>query len=182
VFVDAWHEALATWERQRGVDAAAPRWLLRAHAAAAALGVWRLVTALLPSPPPPAGWRISPAAWRDILERSTTAAYARTVLQEMDAASASDAEIAAVRCLGVPVRVLVARETLGRDDAPRGYPVDEHNRVWRETARLLAGLSADATLTVIDRSDHHLPLRQPDVVAGAIAELVLQLRGGRQSA
>jgi pimeloyl-ACP methyl ester carboxylesterase len=176
VFVDAWHEAMAAWEQQRGVDAGAPTWLLRAHAAAAALGLWRLVAALLPSPRPPANWQISPAAWRDILDRSVTGAYARTVMQEMDAASASDAETTAVTRLDVPVRVLVARESMSRDDAPRGYPVDEHNRVWLETARHLAGLSADATLTIIDDTDHNMPLRQPDIVADAIANLVLQLR------
>jgi pimeloyl-ACP methyl ester carboxylesterase len=176
VFVDAWHEAMGAWERQRGVDGEAPTWLLRAHAAAAALGVWRLVTALLPSPPAPPAWRISPAAWRDILDRSSTAAYARTVMQEMGAASASDAEIAAVTRLDVPIRVMVARETMTRDDAPRGYPVDEHNRVWLETAHHLAGLSSDARLTIIDGTDHNLPLRQPDTVAGAIVDLVAQLR------
>jgi pimeloyl-ACP methyl ester carboxylesterase len=176
VFVDAWHEAMAAWEQQRGVDAGAPTWLLRVHAAAAALGLWRLVAALLPSPPPPANWQISAAAWRDILDRSATAAYARTVVQEMDAASASDAETAAVTRLDLPVRVLVARETISRNDAPGGYPVDEHNRVWLETARHLAALSADARMTIIDDIDHNMPLRQPDMVADAIAKLVLELR------
>lgn len=169
VFVDGWNEAMAEWERQRGVSPETPRWMLTAELWAARLGLLRLATVVWPVPPPP--WPMSHPEWHDVVALGSSARFVKACLDELEAIPESDRQIFAVTRVEAPVRVLVAAEMMRKDDAPRGYPIDEHNRAWVDSALALVALSNDAQLTVVGDTDHMIPLRRPDVVVAAALDL-----------
>jgi hypothetical protein len=163
---------MAEWERQRGISPETPRWMLTAELWAARLGLLRLATVVWPVPPAP--WPLPPGVWQDVVSIGSSGRYVQTALDELESGPASDRQVFAVTHLDAPVRVLVARTMLRESDAPRGYPFEEHNRAWVESAHALAALSDDAKLTVLDDTDHMIPLRRPDAVVAAVEELAAQ--------
>lgn len=62
------------------------------------------------------------------------------------------------------------------DGLPPGWPVEAEAALWRELHADLAGLVPDGRLVVAERSGHFIQLDQPELVIGAIAEVVAAVR------
>jgi pimeloyl-ACP methyl ester carboxylesterase len=72
--------------------------------------------------------------------------------------------------------IVIAR---GRADPwPRGYPVAEMERVWRDLQKDLASRSPQGRLLIAEQSDHNIPGNQPEIVIEATREVVARVRGG----
>jgi pimeloyl-ACP methyl ester carboxylesterase len=84
-----------------------------------------------------------------------------------------------VRAIGpslpnIPI-IVIAR---GRADPwPRGYPVAELERVWRELQADLASRSPQATLVIAEQSDHNIPGNQSAIVIEQTRRVVALVRG-----
>ncbi len=65
---------------------------------------------------------------------------------------------------GIPVRVITA-------GAP-WWPRPEENRAWRKSHEHLAASVKDGELLVAERSAHHVPQDQPEIIVAAMQELV----------
>jgi pimeloyl-ACP methyl ester carboxylesterase len=175
VFVDGWHESMTTWEQARGLrpePGAAARLL---HTLPGRLGLFRLLTAVLPTPPAP--WPIDRDAWRAILAISSSGRHIQASWRETDAAAGLDRANAEIAALSMPVRVLIARHTLAADQVPRGYPLAEHNAAWLEASGRLAQLSPGAVVEILDDTDHMIPLHRPGAVVAAVRGLLHEVRG-----
>jgi pimeloyl-ACP methyl ester carboxylesterase len=164
VFVDPWHESMATWQREHDDDP--PRFLMWGYLLAARLGPLSALVRWTPTPAPP--WPIDATSWKDILAISSTGRFALAAHREGQAHAQSDTQIATVTKLEAPIVVIVACRTLSPDDAPRGYPVEAHNAAWREAALRTARLSSRARVIELDDSDHAIPLRRPEVIVDAV--------------
>lgn len=174
VFVDGWHESMAEWERSRGLRLEPGPLMRFVHLCLARLGVFRVLTGVLPTPPAP--WPLERDAWRAILALSSSHRSVRASLREADLADEIDEANRGAAPIALPVRVLVARKTVSAVDVPRGYPVDDHNAAWVASSRRLAALSADSEVSVVEDCDHMLHLREPAAVSAAVLQLVDDLR------
>jgi pimeloyl-ACP methyl ester carboxylesterase len=83
-----------------------------------------------------------------------------------------------VRAIGpalpnIPI-IVIAR---GRADPwPRGYPVTDLERVWRDLQKDLASRSPQGTLLIAEQSDHNVPGNQPGIVVDATRQVVAKVR------
>ena len=145
--------------------------------ALAASGVYALRPGMVPmmggGPIPEA---VGEERYRALLARG--AGGFRTLTAEMEHLEESRAQVrAAMGPLGdLPLVVLSAGE-----EAP--LPVPEEARqanavVWRELHRELAALSSRGRVEVVDGSGHMIHHERPEVVVGAIREVVEAARGG----
>jgi pimeloyl-ACP methyl ester carboxylesterase len=174
VFVDGWHESMAGWERARNLRLEPGALTKLAHGLLARFGVLRALVAIFPTPAAP--WPIETDTWRAILAISCGSRHFRTSSREAEAADAIDLANSGQPRMGAPISVLVARETLSATDAPSDYPIADHNAAWVESSSRLAELSADSDLTILERCDHMIHLRQPDVVVDAVLRVIEKAR------
>jgi pimeloyl-ACP methyl ester carboxylesterase len=87
---------------------------------------------------------------------------------------ASDDELRAVRTDFPPVPLIVLEHGISFD--PGGEPVPRIERLWGELQRDNAALSPKGRVVVAAKSHHRIAEDEPDVVAGAIREVVGQAR------
>ena len=167
VFVDGWHEACA------GPDERTTGGLLE-RAASAALGlagcsgVLALLARIWPSGRPPSG--LSPGLWRS-MHRLSLAGLAAALAEARDMAQ-DDALLRPQLPAGMPLLALVARHTVNREAAPRGFDVEAHNLAWAAGSRQLAELNDHGRVDWVEDSDHLIPLWQPERVVTAVQDLL----------
>lgn len=178
-FIDGWHESMADWERLRGLRSEPSSFIRAAHLMLANLGVLRALSLVLPIASPP--WPISKEIWRAIVLLSSSRKYARTCWQEVEVGHEIDRSNANESRISVPARALVARQTLSLGDAPRGYPVAEHNAAWIQASSRLVGRAATSSVQVVEDCDHMIPLRHPHLVVTSLEELLATVRREERS-
>jgi pimeloyl-ACP methyl ester carboxylesterase len=167
VLVDPFCEGMDARWKAEGVDVPdPPRWFTALQVAVTRLGIARLAQAVAPAPA--SGDPLGPAVSHTWLRP----AFWRATAWEADAGAACDDELIAVREHSrLPVHILTARESLGRESAPSEAFRDQYNRLWMdEHARLLAWFD-DARHTIVDGVDHMMQLGNPAVVAEAIIDV-----------
>jgi pimeloyl-ACP methyl ester carboxylesterase len=167
VLVDPFCEGMdARWQAEGVGFPDPPRWFTALQVAITRLGIARLVQALAPAPASgdPLGPEVSHTWLRPAFWRATA--------WEADAGTSCDEELIGVRERSrLPVHVLTARETMGRESAPSEAFRDQYNRIWvDEHARLLAWFD-DARHTIVDGVDHMMQLGNPALVAEAITDV-----------
>ena len=156
VFVDGWHEAFAEWEERTGL-ASNSSLGARLVSQLDRFGFFRALNSVLNKlSPPKCPWKLPAAVWHEMLDISQRKSFAIAVAREADHYSAGDQEVSAVTHLDVPIVVLVARETVRREQMPTSYPVEEHNAAWRAASAKLASLSDCAELRMIAGTDHQI--------------------------
>jgi pimeloyl-ACP methyl ester carboxylesterase len=176
VFVDGWHESFAEWERSCA-PLLSGGWRMRAINLLDRLGVFRLLTHVLPTPRCP--WPLSASTWNAILAVSASRRYVAAIEREATSYKESDATVGH---LGVPVIALVANEMAKPEHLPSGYPVAAHNSAWRDASSRLGSLSADAEVRFLDDTDHMVQLLRPDAVVRAVTDILQRAnRGARQA-
>jgi pimeloyl-ACP methyl ester carboxylesterase len=173
VLVDAYHEGLAERLRHQSIPSpdVSPL-LLRALALGNRLGLLRLLR-LHPSVPGVPHLPYSALQRAALVARGFEPSVLRTMREELEARPASEAQLRALADhFDFPVRVLTATETMRADGAPKGYPVEEFNRLWVEQNAALLALSSDARQVLADGSHHHLHLHSPHLVIDAVREVL----------
>ena len=185
VFVDGWHESFAAWERCQGSPAGGVGVFMAGLSLLDRIGIFRMTSRLWNRLFPPAcPWPLAQETWRSILSISTSSGFIRAAEREARAYEAGDADVAAVRSLGVPVCSLVSSCTLNRKHAPPGYPVAEHNAAWRAASARLSDLSPRSITRILHDTDHMIPLANSGAVIEAISELeeMIERQDHRESA
>jgi pimeloyl-ACP methyl ester carboxylesterase len=188
VFVDGYPEGLPRRLAAAGIPDPEPSvWPLRGLAIAARLGLLRLVDAAVaigakldrrlgrePAPIEEPALPLDPASIAALTALSGEPRVLEGLAREVADGPRSDRIAARLpRRIAAPVRVITSSAPIGAHDwVARGVDRAQYNRVWCEAQADLLSLSTDTRQIVVDDSDHAVQLRRPDVVLGAIAELV----------
>lgn len=172
VLVDGEHEALESALAAAGVPSLQTS--TRAMAALAALGRVGFLRLSGYSPlPDPEALDLGRSQHETIRALSRSSRVLAAMSGELAAAPASSAQVArAAGALEIPVRALVAAESLAAEGLPPGFPRDRFNEVWRSLGERFAELSPDARADVVPGADHVLQLRSPQIVATAVRGLL----------
>jgi pimeloyl-ACP methyl ester carboxylesterase len=72
----------------------------------------------------------------------------------------------------LPVRAIVATETLQASDAPADFPREAYNRLWVEQSEAFLDVSRRAQRVLVEGSGHQLQLERPEIVLEAILEVI----------
>ena len=171
VMVDPDHEGFSDLLRREQVPLpATPSNLIGLSTLLARFGLLRLLSARqspnahLPLPAPK-------IAALDALELNPR--VRRAAAAEMDCAADNALYLSKLAdAAELPMRVLVATETLAEAEAPQGYPCDAYNRHWVEQSESFLELSKRAKRLIVEGSSHQLQLERPDIVLEAILEII----------
>lgn len=77
----------------------------------------------------------------------------------------------------LPIRALIAAETLSEGEAPQDYPCEAYNRLWTEHSATFLDLSKRAQRILVEGSGHQLQLERPDIVLESILEVIGEVEG-----
>ncbi len=72
----------------------------------------------------------------------------------------------------LPVRAIVAAETLQASDAPADFPREAYNRLWVEQSEAFLDISKRAQRVLVEGSGHQLQLERPEIVLEAILDVI----------
>lgn len=183
VLLDARHEDVdaqmpPSWARQ----AAAGKGMYRLLLLAARLRVLALLGKLMGAQAtPPVVEKLPPQIQPVYLAVGFQPKYFQSNLDELAAASESDAQLRAAGELGqLPLTVI----RHGLPDLFAGMPPAQAQRAeqtWQALQLELAQLSASGRLLVAEGSGHAIQIDQPGLVVGAIRQLVEAIRGASSS-
>lgn len=99
---------------------------------------------------------------------SRTPRVLQGIRAEVLAARASEDQVARLaRRLEVPVRALVATQSLPAEGTPPEFPRETFNAIWQRVGERFGDLSDDATVELVE-GDHLLHLRSPRLVVDAV--------------
>lgn len=171
VLVDPLHEEFGDLLRREQVSPVAPSMpAVGLTAALARFGVLRL----LHGKRSPNGHLPLPASHRAALDAHELDPRVRRAAASEIACEEANSEYLARLASGpeLPVRVLVATETLRADEAPSDFPVDDYNRLWTEQSAAFLDLSRRTQRVLVEGSEHQLQLERPEIVLEAILEVI----------
>lgn len=72
----------------------------------------------------------------------------------------------------LPLRVIVATETLDPADTPPDFPHEDYNRLWVEQSAAFLDVSRRAQRVLVEGSGHQLQLERPEIVLEAILDVI----------
>lgn len=178
VLVDARHEDLdarmpASWRALQGMG----RWAFRWAHLASRLGVPRLLSVLPADRIAPPFVRALPPELRSAYPTvAFRPAFFRANLDELAAVETSDRQVAGAGSLGeIPLTVVRHGVPSMFAGMPRRH-AERAEQVWQELQDSLARVSSRSRLLVAATSGHRIQVDQPDLVAGAIEEMLEMVR------